>query len=127
MSPGDRAAAHQATLELCRAAYCNRADEGDNAGRRADIKVHQDGTTWLVDVGMVCPSTRHRACDGHGPDAYAGRSTAPARRRSTATRVTSCPSSWRREEINAARLEFFFDGRLPAGAGAHGAVWAIAD
>ncbi len=24
----------------------------------ADIKVHKDGTTWLVDVGVVCPSTR---------------------------------------------------------------------
>ena len=25
--------------------------------RRADIKVHLDGTTWLVDVGVVCPGT----------------------------------------------------------------------
>ncbi len=27
--------------------------------RAADIKVHKDGTTWLVvDVGVVCPGTR---------------------------------------------------------------------
>jgi hypothetical protein len=25
--------------------------------RRADIEVHVDGTTWLVDVGAMCPGT----------------------------------------------------------------------
>ena len=24
----------------------------------ADIRAHKDGTAWLVDVGVVCPSTR---------------------------------------------------------------------
>ena len=32
--------------------------QGPGDQRRADIKVHKDGTTWLVDVGVVCPSTR---------------------------------------------------------------------
>ena len=25
--------------------------------RRADITVHMGGTTWLVDVGVICPGT----------------------------------------------------------------------
>ncbi len=31
--------------------------------RRADIKVHKDGTTWLVDVGVVCPSLLEKGTD----------------------------------------------------------------
>jgi hypothetical protein len=30
---------------------------GPGDQQRADIKVHLDGTTWLVDVGVVCPGT----------------------------------------------------------------------
>ena len=31
--------------------------EGPEDQRRVDIKVHMDGTTWLVDVGVICPGT----------------------------------------------------------------------
>jgi hypothetical protein len=31
---------------------------GPGDQRYTDIKVHNDDTTWLVDVGVVCPSTR---------------------------------------------------------------------
>ena len=33
----------------------NPQDGGDQ--RRGDIRVHKDGTTWVIDVGVVCPGT----------------------------------------------------------------------
>jgi hypothetical protein len=32
--------------------------------RRGDIKVHKDGTTWVLDVGVVCPGTRRHTSAG---------------------------------------------------------------
>jgi hypothetical protein len=32
--------------------------------RRGDIKVHKDGTTWVLDVGVVCPGTRRHTNAG---------------------------------------------------------------
>ncbi len=29
-----------------------------------DIKVHKDGTTWVLDVGVVCPGTRRHTSAG---------------------------------------------------------------
>ena len=42
----------QATLEP---RVTTQLGPGDQ--RRADIKVHLDGTTWPVDVDVVCPGT----------------------------------------------------------------------
>ncbi len=42
----------QATLEPSVTAPLGPGDQ-----RHADIKVHLGGTTWLVDVGVVCPGT----------------------------------------------------------------------
>ena len=40
---------------------------GPGDQRRADIKVHLDGTTWLVDVGVVCPGTPRLLAMGTDP------------------------------------------------------------
>jgi hypothetical protein len=32
--------------------------------RRGNIKVHKDGTTWILDVGVVCPGTRPHVSEG---------------------------------------------------------------
>ena len=31
--------------------------QGGGDQRRGDIRVHKDGTTWVVDIGVVCPGT----------------------------------------------------------------------
>ncbi len=48
--------------------------QGPGDQRRADIKVHKDGTTWLVDVGVVCPGTRRLLA--MGTDVNLGRAAA---------------------------------------------------
>ena len=40
----------------------NPQDAGDQ--RRGDIRVHKDGPTWLVDVGVVCPGTTRYVGEG---------------------------------------------------------------
>ena len=40
----------------------NPQDAGDQ--RRGDIRVHKDGPTWLVDVGVVCPDTTRYVGEG---------------------------------------------------------------
>ena len=40
---------------------------GPGDQRRADIKVVLDGTTWLVDVGVVCPGTPRLLAMGTDP------------------------------------------------------------
>ena len=40
----------------------NPQDGGDQ--RRGDIRVHKDGTTWVVDVGVVCPGTARYVGEG---------------------------------------------------------------
>ena len=40
----------------------NPQDGGDQ--RRGDIRVHKDGTTWVVDVGVVCPGTTRYVGEG---------------------------------------------------------------
>ncbi len=32
--------------------------------RRGDIKVHQGGTTWILDIGVVCPGTQRYVDQG---------------------------------------------------------------
>jgi hypothetical protein len=32
--------------------------------RRGDIKVHPGGTTWILDVGVVCPGTQRYVDQG---------------------------------------------------------------
>ncbi len=32
--------------------------------RRGDIKVHKDGTTWMLDMGVVCSGTHRYVSDG---------------------------------------------------------------
>ncbi len=32
--------------------------------RRGDIKVHHGGTTWILDIGVVCPGTQRYADQG---------------------------------------------------------------
>jgi hypothetical protein len=57
----------QATLDL------RVTTQGPVDQRGADMKVHRDGTTMLVDVGVVCPGTRHLAM---GTDRAPGRAAA---------------------------------------------------
>jgi hypothetical protein len=45
--------------------------------RRGDIKVHQGGTTWILDIGVVCPGTQRyvdqgsQTTPGRAAEAYA--------------------------------------------------------
>jgi hypothetical protein len=45
--------------------------------RRGDIKVHQGGTTWMLDIGVVCPGTQRyvdqgsQTTPGRAAEAYA--------------------------------------------------------
>jgi hypothetical protein len=32
--------------------------------RRGDVRVHKDGMTWVVDVGVVCPGTTRYVGEG---------------------------------------------------------------
>jgi hypothetical protein len=45
-----------------------RTEGGEPTGRRrpatGDIRVHKDGTTWVVDVGVVCPGTTRYIGEG---------------------------------------------------------------
>ena len=52
--PGDQTT-HEPRVE-------NPQDAGDQ--RRGDIRVHKDGPTWLVDVGVVCPGTTRYVGEG---------------------------------------------------------------
>ena len=38
--------------------------QGGGDQRRGDIRVHKDGTTWVVDVGVVCPGTARYVGEG---------------------------------------------------------------
>ncbi len=84
--------------------------------RRGDIKVHKDGTTWILDVGVVCPGTRRHVSEGAdatpgvAAEAYAATknarhadqhnfvtgegSTAPASRSSTCCRAWLESQMW---------------------------------
>jgi hypothetical protein len=55
MPYGLRSSASQAVQATLEPRVTTPQGPGDQ--RRADINVHLDGTTWLVDVGMVCPGT----------------------------------------------------------------------
>ncbi len=74
----------------------NPQDGGDE--RRGDIRVHKGGTTWAVDVGVVCPGTTRYV--GEGAATVPGRQqrfTKASIWTSTATTRTSSPASSRRE------------------------------
>ncbi len=65
--------------------------------RRGDIKVIKSGTSWNLDVGIICPGSHAssaRALTQSQPKRQ--RSTTARRRKRTATRRTSCRSSSKR-------------------------------
>ncbi len=78
--------------------------------RRADIKVHKDGTTWLVDVGVVCPGARRLLAmgtdrtPGHAAAEYSAIKTAKYSDQSKFAHFFIVETGgW----IDAAGLEFF--------------------
>ena len=82
---------------------------GSGDQRRADIKVHLGGTTWLVDVGVVCPGTPRLLVAGTaetpGRAAALYSSIKAAKYRDQSNFVPFIVETGGR--INAAGLEFF--------------------
>ncbi len=61
--------------------------------RRGDINVHKDGTTWVLDVGVVCPGTRrHTSAGADTTPGVAAEEYAATKSARYADQPTSCPS-----------------------------------
>jgi hypothetical protein len=67
--------------------------------RWSDSKVHTEGITWLVDVGVVCPDTprllagRSSTCGTSTTTAATAAADAPATRAFDATLLQLCPQA----------------------------------
>ncbi len=84
----------------------NPQDGGDQ--RRGDIKVHKDGTVWVVDVSVVCPGTARYVGEGAATvpgtaaavyegvkmDKYSDQSRSWHRSRASSTRRTARWRGW---------------------------------